>query len=320
MSELQKEKKWFVVEFKEINEKTNEVNVFYNAVPDSWIKFGKKPTLSWSLALSCSKDIMLGLPPKAPIVSYDCKLVSGEFENFKEAHAKEIKIFNEKREKSDLTTTEMESEEEDGNTEDNTGAMDLNKLATELLKNEEAISLSETEEKLNGFDSNYQEIIEQHISSNAPNTKLNILQNYTIAAPIEDDSGKPTMLLNYREPVASNSENSSIIPPVSRETSDATTFLNEIPIGTIIDGGCCCYSELKVMIEELLRITKEHQSTLSKLCVLSTPKAKLDKQLAKGILVDLGIQLPITNEQDLNTLEYSLQQKNKSVSEALVSQ
>lgn len=52
--------KWVVIEFRELNEKTGEIEVFYNAVPTSLIPFGLQNIVNWSYSINASKEIILG--------------------------------------------------------------------------------------------------------------------------------------------------------------------------------------------------------------------------------------------------------------------
>lgn len=275
--------KWFVVEFKTLNKKSEEVEVFYNAVPESWVQLGKKPIVKWSNATSCSRDIMLGLPPKNPISEYPCKLLSGEINTFKEANSKAIEIFQEKKDKLELTTTEMESEEEDQNEDlELSRNMDFNKEVDELL-NDGEISID----------------------------KLEPIQKETS----EDKEGAE--FDSYREVARINSASTAEQSCSQQRNLSSPTF--EIPVGTIFSSSCNCYPELKDLMEQLLRITLQNQSTLTKLSAEKVEKSMIDKESAIKILKSFMIIFPISSSKQLTDLEQGLEMENLSLMEAIVS-
>lgn len=131
---------WVVVEFRVKQEKSKETEVFYTAVPSSWIDFGEKTILNWSGHFTSGSIIRRGAPPKAPIKKYVCKIISKVFDNYIDANEEEIRIFEEKKSKTDLTT-EVDSDEAEINFNKSrdtavkdTTKHDFNELAKNLIK------------------------------------------------------------------------------------------------------------------------------------------------------------------------------------------
>lgn len=293
--------KWIVVEFRENSGKSGNVDVYYNAVPESWIIFGKKIFVNWSGSFSCSKDIMLGLPPKAPTKLYPCKLISEKFDNYDAAKEAEISIFNEKKNKGDLTT-EIDSDEEQSAKTTATDS-DCNALAEKLLNLEKnKVTLSH----------NHEDSESQKKSKHANPVTISNVTLLTASENTGENTNseiEPTL-----QAVQSLQDNSS---------ESMHTFGNNVYSSFDIDNAqillpkCTCSDAIIDSLKQLLKISLNNQTLLKNLSNKQDLKY-IHVDQAKKILENHDIHLPLTDVEHLESLN-ALLQHDKQIKDAIVS-
>lgn len=137
---------WLIAKWKEFNKQKAIWEVFYSAVPESWVdKTSNEPMLMWPMYSSGQKDRREGNPITGEAEKAPCIILARGFKCFDEANKAEKKWYDSEKNKSDLTTEDSETDNEDDDTpehdsEDNNstfiGDDALQKNLSDLLEEE----------------------------------------------------------------------------------------------------------------------------------------------------------------------------------------
>lgn len=96
---------WLVAKWKIYNEKDTNWDVFYCAIPESWVKYeGSRSILMWPLYSSVQRDRKEGAAIRGKVEENDSVVLKSGFHDFEEASKAEQSYYNTERDKQNLTT------------------------------------------------------------------------------------------------------------------------------------------------------------------------------------------------------------------------
>lgn len=314
---------WVVVEFRENNVKTNNTEVYYSAVPKSWLDFGEKTVLKWSGHFSNSSLRKNGIPPKEPVTKYPCKVISKEYFKFNEANEEEKRIFDEKKQKTELTT-EADTDSDNSYNEDFQNINKLDQVDKSLkLKgdfNEEAEKLMEqhVEIPVNSTES-VGNIVSPSLSSETHTSgmqEMSIGDDFVL--PIEQD-----LKMDPSFDVNSVDEASSLRNINGISQSESVVELSNIPMMQVSCSCVCKNLEMDIKqnaakMQRILQICTENNSLLKKLESQKLPELHMDTEIARNILESFDFILPLKSEEQLELFEELLNDNDNNLKEALV--
>lgn len=102
---------WSIVKWKEFNIKRDNWDLFYSAVPASWVKFeNEKLVLFWPLYSSVQKDRKEGNPIKGSADQFPCTVLASGYLKFEDAQKGE-KIWHDKEKNNFNLTTDYSDTE-----------------------------------------------------------------------------------------------------------------------------------------------------------------------------------------------------------------
>lgn len=193
---------WLIVKWKEFSKRKEMWEVYYSAVPESWIKDISSPTpiLMWPL-FQTPKDRKAGNPIKGETSDAPCTILASGFTRFEDAQQAEKKWYDSQKNKDGLTT---ENSGEDTDADKTPDTEDLQKDLEDLLGDSET-------------------------NTEKGETSNNIASKKKSGDTIEVDSEKDDVIVSAK----SNAVDSEIIGA----SNDADFVKDALPLGNSTFGG-----------------------------------------------------------------------------------